>query len=79
MENPSNPKTQRLLPLDALRGLAMVLMAVDHANYFVAPHGTGIPLMYVFCLFGLVLLYPVCLWYGRFKSRKPQESFWRFF
>ena len=26
----------RLMPLDALRGLIMILMALDHANYFVA-------------------------------------------
>lgn len=26
---------QRLLPLDALRGMIMVLMAIDHASYFV--------------------------------------------
>jgi uncharacterized membrane protein len=44
-----------------------------------APQGTGIPLMYVFWLGGLMLLYPLCLWYGRFKSRKTQESLWRFF
>ena len=32
----------RLLPLDALRGLILVLMAVDHANFFVARlHPTG--------------------------------------
>ena len=32
----------RLLPLDALRGLILVLMAVDHASYFVARlHPTG--------------------------------------
>src|SRR5436190_4841829 len=34
--------TPRLLPLDALRGLIMVLMSLDHANYFVArEHGRG--------------------------------------
>jgi uncharacterized membrane protein len=46
---------------------------------FFAPQGTGIPLMYIFWLAGLIILYPVCLWYGKFKSRKPQESLWRFF
>jgi uncharacterized membrane protein len=30
------PKVLRLFPLDALRGLIIVLMALDHANYFVA-------------------------------------------
>jgi uncharacterized membrane protein len=46
---------------------------------FFAPHGTGIPLMYIFWLGGLIILYPICLWYGRFKSSKAQESLWRFF
>jgi len=46
---------------------------------FFAPEGTGIPLMYIFWLCGLVLLYPFCLWYGEFKSRKDQDSLWRFF
>jgi uncharacterized membrane protein len=33
---------KRLLPLDALRGLIMILMAIDHANFFVARmHPTG--------------------------------------
>jgi uncharacterized membrane protein len=46
---------------------------------FFAPKGTGFPLMYIFWLCGLVLLYPLCLWYGKFKSRTAQESLWRFF
>jgi uncharacterized membrane protein len=37
-----DPKNDRLLPLDALRGMIMILMAIDHANYFVARmHPTG--------------------------------------
>jgi len=46
---------------------------------FFAPQGSGIPLMYIFWLIGLVILYPLCLWFGQFKSQKPQESLWRFF
>jgi hypothetical protein len=30
-------------------------------------------------LFGLVLLYPMCLWYARFKGRQGPNSIWRFF
>ena len=29
-------QSSRLLPLDSLRGMIMILMALDHANHFVA-------------------------------------------
>ena len=45
----------------------------------VAPHGTSIPLMYPFWLLGLLILFPLCLWYGRFKHRQPASSVVRFF
>jgi uncharacterized membrane protein len=33
---------KRLLPLDALRGLIIIFMALDHANYFIAQqHSSG--------------------------------------
>jgi uncharacterized membrane protein len=36
------PQTSRLLPVDALRGLIMVFMALDHAKHFVAQkHPSG--------------------------------------
>jgi uncharacterized membrane protein len=39
---PGLEKRPRLMALDALRGLIMVLMALDHANYFVAQkHSSG--------------------------------------
>jgi len=38
----SNPSSKRLFPLDALRGLIIVFMALDHANYFIAQqHSSG--------------------------------------
>jgi uncharacterized membrane protein len=42
-------------------------------------NGTSFPLMYLFWILGLAILYPVCLWYKRFKEGKPPESVWRFF
>ena len=38
----SNQSGKRLFPLDALRGLIIVFMALDHANYFIAQqHSSG--------------------------------------
>ena len=38
----TGPRASRLLPVDALRGLIMVFMALDHANHFVAQkHSPG--------------------------------------
>ncbi len=38
------------------------------------PHGTTIVGMYPYWLLGLVMLYPLCLWYGRLKDRQPAGS-----
>lgn len=43
-----------------------------------APRGTGVVGMYPYWLLGLVLLYPLCLWYGRFKATRSLSSVWRF-
>jgi uncharacterized membrane protein len=41
--------------------------------------GMSIPAMYPFWLLGLLILFPLCLLYGRFKHRQPPNSIWRFF
>jgi uncharacterized membrane protein len=46
---------------------------------FAFPHGTSFGVMYLFWFLGLVLLYPACLWYRRFKEQRAPESVWRFF
>ncbi|MBN2432418.1 MAG: DUF1624 domain-containing protein [Acidobacteria bacterium] len=43
------------------------------------PDGTGYAVMYLFWLIGLIVLFPLCVWYGRFKRRKPVESVWKLF
>jgi uncharacterized membrane protein len=42
------------------------------------PGGTRIATMYPLWLLGLLILYPLCLWYGRFKHRQPVDSLVRF-
>jgi uncharacterized membrane protein len=45
----------------------------------VAPEGTSIPAMLPFWLLGLLMLLPVCWWYGRVKRRQPAGSILRLF
>jgi uncharacterized membrane protein len=42
------------------------------------PDGTGIPAMYPYWLLGLLILFPLCLWYGKVKRRSPPDSILRF-
>lgn len=44
-----------------------------------ALRGTSLPVMYLFWLLGLLVLYPPCLWYGRFRQRQPANSILRYF
>jgi uncharacterized membrane protein len=46
---------------------------------WLTPGGTRIATMYPLWLLGLLILYPLCLWYGRFKHRQPANSIVRFF
>jgi uncharacterized membrane protein len=43
------------------------------------PRGTQLLSMYPLWLGGLVILYPLCWLFGRFKQRQPLNSLWRFF
>ena len=44
---------------------------------WVFPNGTGLAQMIPFWLAGLLILYPLCLWYGRFKQSRSTDSLWR--
>lgn len=41
--------------------------------------GAGLLTLYAVWLLGLVILYPLCRWYGNFKRTTPVTSIWRFF
>jgi len=46
---------------------------------WLAPAGTTIPQMIPYWLLGLLVLYPLCSWYGRLKHRQPANSILHFF
>lgn len=43
------------------------------------PRGASLPVLYAMWLTGLLILYPLCWAFGRFKRRQPLPSIWRFF
>jgi uncharacterized membrane protein len=46
---------------------------------WLTPDGTTIPKMVPYWLLGLLILYPLCLWYGQLKHHQPANSILRFF
>jgi uncharacterized membrane protein len=75
---------QRLLAPLAVYGREPLFFYLAHIllyagmGHLLAPNGTSLPLMYPFWLLGLLILFPLCLWYGGFKRRRPLRSAWRF-
>jgi uncharacterized membrane protein len=50
------------------------------SSHLLAPaKGTTLIVMYLYWIGGLALLYPLCIWYEKFKRSKSTESIWRFF
>jgi len=76
---------RRLLQPLVVLGRAPLLFYVLHLFLYVAlgrwfaPNGTSIPQMWTLWLLGVLLLWPLCLWYGGFKRRQPLGSVLRYF
>jgi uncharacterized membrane protein len=47
-------------------------------GHLLTPLGTGVLQMIPYWLLGLLILYPLCLWYGRLKNHRPANSILRF-
>jgi uncharacterized membrane protein len=41
-------------------------------------HAISLSAMYVLWILGLIILYPVCKYYGQFKIQQSENSFWRY-
>jgi hypothetical protein len=77
-------RMQRLFQPLVVFGQAPLFFYVLHLFLYlgigilVAPNGTSLPTMYPFWLLGLLILFPLCLWFGKFKHRQPANSILRF-
>jgi hypothetical protein len=75
---------QKLLRPLAVFGRAPLLFYLTHVflyvvmAYLLTPQGTSIPAMVPLWLLGLLILFPLCWWYGRLKQRQPAGSALRF-
>jgi uncharacterized membrane protein len=74
------PAVQRVLRPLVVLGQAPLLFYVLHLFLYaglgalLTPDGVIIPLMYPVWLLGVLILFPVCWWYGRLKRRQSLRS-----
>jgi uncharacterized membrane protein len=77
-------RLQLVLNALAVFGRAPLFFYVVHLflyaglGWLFTPRGTSLPTMYPFWLLGLLVMYPLCLWFGRLKQRQPATSVLRF-
>jgi len=77
-------KVPRYLSPLAVLGRAPLFFYIFHLflyaglGLWLTPNGTTIPKMYPYWLLGVLILFPLCLWYGQLKDRRPANSILRF-
>jgi uncharacterized membrane protein len=75
---------QRVLEPLAVLGRTPLLFYLLHIllyaglGHLLTPNGTSLTIMYPVWILGLLILFPLCWWYGRLKRRQPISSVLRF-
>ena len=73
----------RLVDLLTVYGKVPLFFYVTHLYLYAGigawlePSGASLPIMYLYWLAGLAALYPLCLWYGGLKQRRPANPLLR--
>jgi uncharacterized membrane protein len=66
----ASQRAYRLTSIDMLRGLVIVIMALDLFLFYPKGYGVGLPGVYVVWALVVVMLYPFCRWISEVKARR---------
>jgi uncharacterized membrane protein len=78
-------KYEKITILQPLLVFGKVPLFFYYAHYYLyiiiskfTNHAISLSRMYVLWILGLIVLYPICKYYGQFKKQQSENSFWRY-